>query len=309
MLKPRRLRPGDRLALVAPGSPFDRDEFDAGVAELRALGFEPVYDDTVFTRRGYVAGEPAVRAAAVSRAWRDPTIAGLIGVRGGYGSAQLLPLLDAAEARRARKPFVGYSDLTAMLTFLAGTCGLVAFHGPMVAGKLSHGPEGYDRDSFVRSLCRTEPLGELAPDGVEALKAGEAVGPLVGGTLTQLVASLGTPFAFSPPDGHVLFLEDVGERPYRIDRMLTQLLQSGILSRASAIVFGEMRNCDEPGGEPTARSVAADVLRDWPGPVLFGLPSGHTARQALTLPLGVPARAIGGRRPRLIIEEAAVSDE
>jgi muramoyltetrapeptide carboxypeptidase len=306
--RPRALGPGARVAVVAPASPFDPAELEAGVSELRALGFEPVYDESVRARRGYVAGEPAVRAGAIMQAWRDPEVAALIGVRGGYGSAQLLPLLDAGELRRLPpKAFVGYSDLTTLLTFLTLGCGTVSFHGPMLAGKLAKGPAGYDRESFRRCLCEPEPLGSLAPDGLETLRAGDASGPLVGGTLTQLLASLGTPFAFSPPDGHVLFVDEVGERPYRLDRMLTQLGQSGLLARASAVVFGELPGCDEPGGTPTARDVAADVLREFPGPVLFGFPSGHTTRPALTLPLGVRARVVGAPRPRLLIEEAAVS--
>src|SRR5205807_901294 len=128
MLKPRVLRPGDRLALIAPASPFSRDEFDRGVQEIRTLGFEPVFDESVFAKREYVAGPPEVRAAAIHAAWRDPSVAGLIAVRGGYGSAQVLPLLDREEARRACKPLVGYSDVTALLTFLTIGCGVVAFH-------------------------------------------------------------------------------------------------------------------------------------------------------------------------------------
>jgi muramoyltetrapeptide carboxypeptidase len=132
------------------------------------------------------------------------------------------------------------------------------------------------------------------------------VGPLFGGTLTQLVASLGTPFAFAPPAGHVLFLDEVGERPYRIDRMLTQLRQSGVLARAAAVVVGELPRCDEPSGEPTGRGVVADILEDFPGPVLVGFPSGHTAGPTMTLPLGVRCRVVADSRPRLMIEEAAV---
>src|SRR3954462_12881852 len=118
MLKPRALKPGDRLAVVAPASPFAREEFDRGIDEVRRIGFVPVYDDSVFARQRYVAGPPQVRAAAIQAAWADPTIAGLIAVRGGYGSAQVLPLLDRDQARRARKAFIGYSDLTSVLTFL-----------------------------------------------------------------------------------------------------------------------------------------------------------------------------------------------
>ncbi len=306
LLKPRALRPGDRIAVVAPASPFVREEFDAGVAELQRLGFEPVFDDTVFDRRGYVAGDPEVRARAIRAAWADDGVAALIGARGGYGSVQLLPLLDPADARRARKPFVGYSDLTSLLVFLTGCCGVAAFHGPGVAGRLGGGAGGYDRDSFVRALTVLKPLGEMSAPGLEALHEGEGRGLLLGGTLTQLVASLGTPYAFDPPAEHVLFLDEVNERPYRIDRMLTQLRLAGVLARASAIVFGELPGCDEPGGEPGARAVIADLLRDFPGPVLAGFPSGHTRGPAVTLPLGVRARVVGGPRPIVAIEEAAV---
>ena len=304
--KPRALAAGDRVAVVAPASPFTREEFDSGLHELRRLGFVPVYDESVFARQGYVAGSAGVRAAAIHAAWRDPSIAALIGVRGGYGSAQLLPLLDREEARRASKPFVGYSDLTSMLTFLTLRCDRVAFHGPMLAGRLGRGAAGYDEDSFVRTLCRREAPGELAPPGLESIREGEASGMLLGGTMTQLLASLGTPYAFDPPAGCVLFLDEVGERPYRLDRMVTQLAQAGVLARASAVVIGELPKCDEPSGDPTARAVMADLFADFPGPALIGFPSGHTVGPAMTLPFGVRARVVGGNRPRLVIEEAAV---
>jgi muramoyltetrapeptide carboxypeptidase len=306
MRKPRALAPGDRLAVVAPASPFLREEFDRGIAEIERLGFEPVYDDSVFARQRYVAGPVAVRAAAIHAAWHDPSIAGIIGVRGGYGSAQLLPLLDRNEARRSCKPFIGYSDLTAILTFLTCGCDLVAFHGPMLAGRLGKGADGYDADSFRNALCRREPMGELSATGVEPIRTGEVAGPLFGGTLTQLLASLGTPFAFAPPAGYVLFLDEVGERPYRLDRMVTQLTQAGLLARARAVVIGELPRCDEPAGEPTARTVMADLFADFPGPVIIGFPSGHTSTPAITLPFGVSVRVIAGADCRLVVEEAAV---
>src|SRR5262249_17862867 len=179
--------------------------------------------------------------------------------------------------------------------------------GPMLAGRLGRGAAGYDAATFLSALTVREPMGELAPARLETIRAGEARGPLFGGTVTQLLSSLGTPFAFMPPQGGGLFLEEVGERPYRLDRMITQLAQSGILARASAVVVGELPNCDEPGGEPSGRSVVADLLADFPGPVLVGFPSGHTTGPAMTLPLGVSCRVIGGAAPRLVIEESAVS--
>ena len=307
MLKPRALKPGSRLAVVAPASSFPRQDFDDGIAELERLGFIPVYDDSVFARLSYVAGPAAVRAAAIHKALIDPTIAGIIAVRGGFGSAQLLPLLDRSEVRRARKPFIGYSDITSLLAFVSIGCELASFHGPTVAGRLGKGTGAYDRESFVNALCRPAALGELTTAAVETVRNGEATGPLFGGTLAQLVASLGTPFAFSPPQGHVLFLDEVNERPYRLDRMVTQLRQAGILARAGAVVVGELPGCDEPApGQLTARAVVADLFGDFPGPVLIGFPSGHTAGPAMTLPLGVSCRVVADRRPRLVIEEAAV---
>jgi muramoyltetrapeptide carboxypeptidase len=306
MRKPRALRSGDRIAVVAPASTFNREEFDRGIEELRRLGFVPVYDDSVFARQRYLAGAADVRAAAIRGAWEDPDIAALIGVRGGYGSAQVLPLLDRELARRASKPFIGYSDLTAVLTFLTINCGTVAFHGPMLDRRLSRGSQGYDADSFMRVLCRAQPAGEFSAPQLEAVRCGDASGVLLGGTVTQLIASLATPFAFDPPSGYVLFFDEVGERPYRLDRQVTQLRQSGILARAAAVVIGELPNCDEPNGEVTGRAVMADLLGDFPGPVLIGFPSGHTIGPAMTLPFGVTCRVVATRPPRLVIEESAV---
>ena len=307
MHKPRALRPGDRIAVVAPASPFKREEFDAGLAEIRALGFEPVYEESVFARHGYVAGRADVRAAAFRRAWDDPAVAALVAARGGYGSVQMLPLLDREAVARQPKAFIGYSDNTSILSWLTLQCGMVSFHGPMLEGRLARGADGYDRDTFARCLCTAEAPGEIAHPQIETIAPGEASGVLLGGTLTQLTASLGTPFAFDPPAGFVLFVDEVGERPFRIDRMLMQLRLAGILARASAVVFGELPRCDEPDGPPTAQAMIAEVMDGFRGPVLFGLPSGHTSGATLTLPFGVRARAIGDVRPRLVIEEAAVS--
>jgi muramoyltetrapeptide carboxypeptidase len=304
MLKPRALRPGDRIAVVSPASPFARQEFDRGVEELRRVGYEPVWDESVFARDAMMSGSPATRAAAFLKAWFDPSVAALIAVRGGYGSVHLLPLLAADDLRESPKAFIAYSDNTSLLSWLTTGCGIVAFHGPMLDQRLAQGEAGYDRESLVKSLTTT--VGELSPDGLASLAAGEGAGTLLGGALTQLLASLGTPYAFSPPEDCVLFLEDVNERPYKLDRMLTQLRLSGLLERARAVVFGEMRGCDEPGGTPSARDVIVNALAGFPGPVLFGFPSGHTTGPCWTLPLGVRARVIASGRPRVVIEEAAV---
>jgi muramoyltetrapeptide carboxypeptidase len=293
---------------VAPASAFNRDEFDAGVADLRSLGFDVVYDERIFDRRGYLAGPAEARADVFRRAWTDSAIAGLVAVRGGYGSVHILPLLDAKIFAGTPKPFIGYSDNTSILSWLTLAHGIVSFHGPMLEGRFARGMAGYDPDTFRRCLCRSEPVGLVTHAQVDVLHPGEAAGMLIGGTITQLTSSLGTPFAFDPPLGCVLFLEDVGERPYRIDRLLTQLRLSGILARASGLVFGEMTACDEPGGTPAVRDVIAEMTAEFPGPVLYGLPSGHTTGPTMTLPFGVRARVVTSGQPGIVIEEAAVVD-
>ncbi len=309
LLKFRPVRPGSRIALVAPASSFDRAEFEAGVAELTRLGFQPVWDETVFAREVLSAGRPRVRAEAMQRAFDELEADAVIAVRGGYGSVEILPLLDVARLRRARVAFVGYSDVTSVHTFLAGNVEVASVHGAMVDGRLARGASAYDPQSFLQSLSE-EPLGELSPEGLEAILPGEVNGPLVGGTLTQLLASLSTPYEFRPPPRHVLFIDEVNERPYRLHRMLTQLRLSGRLASAAAVVFGQMPGCDEPGGRITARDVIVEIMEGFPGPVLLGFPSGHTTSPLISLPLGVAARVIAPVEPapaRLVLAEAAAA--
>ncbi len=307
MIKPPALKPGDHIAIVSPASSFDRGEFERGVAEIRRLGYEPVYDESVFDTSMFTSGSAEVRAAAFTRAWSDPTVAALIAVRGGYGSVQLLPMFDSWRPQDTPKLFIGYSDNTSLLTWLTCRCGITALHGPMIEGRLARGAEGYDETSLLRLMQGTGAGLELQPDGLSVIRMGQAEGLLFGGTLTQLAGSLGTPYAFDPPDGSILFIEDVNERPYRIDRMMTQLRLSGVLARARGLVFGEMRGCDEPAGAPTAREAIHALTADFAGPVVIGFPSGHTSGPSWTLPLGVRVRVETTPRPSIRVEESPVA--
>jgi muramoyltetrapeptide carboxypeptidase len=308
LLKCRPVRRGSRVALVAPASPFQTEELDAGVAELRRIGFEPVFEQRIFEREGFVAGPASSRAGELARAWRRLDLDAIIAVRGGDGSVQVLPMLDQAAIRASRTTFVGYSDVTSVHVVLGCHVGMTSVHGPTIEGRLAKGPSAYDLPSFLGSLS-TQPLGELAPAGLDVIRPGEARGPLFGGTLTQLLASIGTPYEFRPPAGHVLFLDEVAERPYRLHRMLMQYRLTGLLARAAAVVFGQLPHCDEPvAGGPTARDVIKDLLADFPGPVMLGFPSGHTTTPLVSLPLGVETTVIADARARLVIEEAAASE-
>ncbi len=265
-----------------------------------------MYDERVCERQAYVAGSAESRAAQLKDAWNDTSIDVVLGVRGGYGSVQMLPFLSPGDFTREAPPaFVGYSDLTTVHSWLGCQMGIASIHGPMLERRISAGPDRYDPASFLGSLSPT-PLGELAPEGVESVRPGEAEGPLFGGTISQLLGSLGTPWAFTPPSGCVLFLDEVGERPYRLDRMFVQLAQSGLLARASAIIVGQLPNCDEPGGAVTGRAVVAEALAAFPGPVLVGFPSGHTTTPLVTLPFGVHTRVVSAAVCRVIIEESCV---
>src|SRR5262245_8259644 len=167
--------------------------------EIERLGFVPVIDDSVFAREcGYLAGSPEVRAASFTKHWTDEAVSALVAVRGGYGSVHLLPLLDGARIAQRPKLFVGYSDNTSLLSWLTCQCRVTALHGPMIEGRFAGGA-GYDERSFTELVSGGHHL-ELAPEGLSVIRGGEATGPLFGGTITQLVASLGTPFAFDPPD-------------------------------------------------------------------------------------------------------------
>jgi muramoyltetrapeptide carboxypeptidase len=292
------------VALVAPASSFPREELDAGVAELNRLGFEAVYDESILEKERFVAGSVETRVRAIMRAWQDDSIAALIAMRGGYGSAQLLPFLDPDILVDARKALIGYSDVTALLGLYLRN-GLVAIHGPMIDRRISRGPSAYDEASFRKVMMTAAPAGEFAPSGIEALHHGAARGVLVGGTLTQLTSSLGTPWEFDPPHGAVIFLEDIGERPYRIHRLLTQAAQAGLFVTARALVFGEFPGCDEPGGDPAIKDVLRDFTTEFRGPVLFNFPSGHTSGPTWTLPFGVEVE-VTSRPAAIHILEAAV---
>jgi muramoyltetrapeptide carboxypeptidase len=307
MIRPRALGPGDKVAIIAPASPFSRAEFDAGVEELRRLGLDPVWDDRVFARESMVSGPPALRAQAFLDALRDRSTTALIAARGGYGSVEILPYLDPAEVAAARKVLCGFSDITSLLIFSVCHAGLVAFHGPMLERRFARRDEGYDRASFVKAAFEPVPMGRLQPRGLSVLRDGDAEGMLVGGTLTQIAAGLGTPYGIRLDRPSILFLEDIAERPYKLRRMLTQLRLAGVFDRVTGIVLGTMLDCDE--GDVTACDVAGRFFEDltgFAGPVLAGFPSGHGTAPFWTLPFGVQASISTRGGAALSIEEAAV---
>jgi muramoyltetrapeptide carboxypeptidase len=265
--KPAALRPGDPVAVVAPASPFDRESFDAGLRVL-AGRYRPVFDDGLFARSRYLAGDDGRRLAELNAALADDGIRGVFAARGGYGAIRLLPKLHVAGL--TPKPVVGFSDLTAVHLPLQAA-GWVSVHGPVVT-QLGRQPDEVVRRLFGL-LESAEPPAPLL--GVP-LVPGVAEGPLIGGNLSVVTRLLGTPYLPSL-DGAVLLLEDVTERPYRLDRMWTHLALAGVFDRVRGIALGEFTDCEEPGADYASRDVLADLARETGLPCLGGLAIGHGA--------------------------------
>lgn len=285
MLKPPALRPGATIGVIAPAGPVDEDALRRGAAWLEAAGHRVKIGAAVLRRRAYLAGGDDERAADFEAMIADPEVDAIFCARGGYGSGRLLPRLDAALLRRHPKAFVGHSDITFLLNDVVQRAGVVSFHGPMLSW-FAERPEG---SGALLSLLAGEEPPRLDAD--EVWIDGEAEGRIAGGCLSLVAAMVGTPYAIETR-GRVLFLEDVNEKPYRVDRMLTQLRQAGALDGVAALVFGEMFNCFE-GEDLCLRDVVLDVCGDLDVPMIAGIPSGH-GRGLVTLPFGVRARVRGG---------------
>jgi muramoyltetrapeptide carboxypeptidase len=315
ILKPDRLCFGDTVGIVAPASPPpDPAAVDRAVAGLEKMGFKPRLAKNIRARLGFLAGGDRERAADLMALFADKKVRAILCLRGGYGAARLLARLDYALIRRNPKIFAGYSDITSLHSALARKVRLITFHAPMLNSELlaPHCPE-FTRKSFLRTVMEAQPAGGISEGCTEKtatiLHGGVAEGRLTGGNLSVLCASVGTPFQ---PDftGRILFFEDVGERPYRLDRMLTHLLNAGILQKVAGVAVGVNRDCEEPKtpGRDEFRQTAADVLKERLAqlrvPVVTGLPFGHQPMNA-TLPVGARAR-LDGNRGELFITEAAV---
>jgi len=303
IIKPGALRRGDKIGLVAPASSFNHARFMVGCDRLRQMGYEPVYSRNIFERDIYFAGSQERRIHEFHDFWRREDIAALICVRGGYGSNYLLEKLDYGLIAAQPKILLGCSDITSVLTAIHDRTGMIGFHGPMVAKDIADGT--FDEASW-KSALEGESNWSVPTSGVEVLRTGKASGRLYGGCLSMLVASLGTPYEIQT-ENCILFIEDIGEKPFRIDRMLVQLRLASKLERVRGFVFGEMLDCLPPTGETyTLQQVIMRVLEPYNVPVIYGLKSGHVTSGNITLPIGADAElAAEGADASLRILEAA----
>jgi muramoyltetrapeptide carboxypeptidase len=301
MRKPLPLRKGDVIAICAPAGPVDASRLDRGIARLRKAGFVPEVADGVLASEGYLAGGDAHRARQFEWALTLPEGRAVMAARGGYGTARILPLVDWKRAVRHRKLIVGFSDLTAVLSYLSTRVGFPCLHGPMAAADLALRFDPEALDAFARlaagAVSAREPWGE----STEWVRRGAAEGVLAGGCLSVITGLLGTPYE---PDfrGAILFLEDVGEPAYRIDRMLTQWVQSGRLSKIAGILVGKMAPA-RGESEDGIRCLFHDVGKRLAVPVRYGFPAGHDGKN-VSLPFGVRVRI--DAKGRLFLLESPV---
>jgi muramoyltetrapeptide carboxypeptidase len=304
-IRPPALQPGDLIGIVAPASNIKSEMLDDGCRELERLGFRTLYRPDIVKSYRYFSGTDERRAAELLEMVRNPEVKAIFCARGGYGSGRLISYLEPELFQAQPKIIMGSSDITMLLAFL-NRHGMVGFHGPMVATSFRLGEGGYDR-SVLLQMLQGAPNIQFPVDHTSVLRAGAVEGRLAGGCLSLVVATLGTSYEIDTEET-ILVLEDLGEKPYQIDRMLTQLKQAGKLEKVRGIVFGEMLNCTNlPDQGYTLEEVILDVLQDTDFPILYGFSTGHTTRANIVVPFGIHAKLSLGSVSRFELLEPAVS--
>lgn len=278
------LKHGDLIGIAASSSPFERNFFDAGIETLKRLGFHIRHRDDLFAAERYLAGPDTRRAEELTALIEDPEVKAILFARGGYGCQRMIPWLSADRLRAHRKPVVGFSDVTALLTYLRQSCQFPTMYGPVVT-QLGRVPRAATCDALLEALTTAQSLGTVSCGSARTLKPGAAAGPVVGGCLSMIATSIGTPYELKM-DGAILFIEDTNEKVYALDRMLTQLRNAGMLMRTAGIIVGSMNLL--PSESHDVYVMLADVLRDFTGPVIVDFPAGHTDN-FVSLPLGIRA--------------------
>ncbi|MEO8218540.1 MAG: LD-carboxypeptidase [Acidobacteriota bacterium] len=312
LIKPRRLSPGDTVGMVLPASTsFDANMIRLASSQLEAIGFKVVVGKHAFDKVGYFAGTDRDRASDINAMFGDDRINGIFAFTGGWGSPRVLPYLDWSLIQRNPKVFIGYSDITGLLNPIHQRTGLVTFHGPVAASRI----DPYSLENLKKVIMTAEPIGVLANPGKKpdelinrdwsmyTINGGKATGPIVGGNLTLVSTLMGTPYEVDT-EGALVFLEDVHEELYRIDRMLTQMALGGKFDRIAGVVFGRCSECPVTGPSFSLEEILRDRFEKLGVPVLVGLAFGHIDKK-LTLPIGLPA-SLDADAMTVTVNESAV---
>lgn len=288
VIKPKALKPGDTIGIVAPASNIKKDLLEQGCRELEGLGFKTYVRPDITSSFRYFSGTRERRLSEFLEMLRSPEIRAIFCARGGYGSGQLLRDIDPDVIRENVKIVNGSSDITILLNWIE-RAGVVSFHGPMVATAIREGRSGYDRAVFLDMLQGKEAV-RFPTEGTSVLRSGLGEGRLVGGCLSLVVATLGTEHEIDTQDA-ILVLEDADTKPYQIDRMITHLKQADKFQAVRGVIFGEMPNCAQNANQGyTLQEVLVDLLHEFTFPILYGFPTGHTSRPNVIVPIGVRAR-------------------
>ncbi len=307
IIKPKALKKNDAVILIAPAGSCRKSLFLLGLDWVKAMGFRPLYREDLsetLDTASYLAGDDNRRVEELHYAFLSPEVKGILCLRGGYGSLRLLPKLDKNIIRDNPKVFIGYSDITVLLNYLTQYCSLVSFHGPMPSEKLID-PLGHtSTQALLKAITAKEPPEIISSDKALTVNKGRGRGRLCGGCLTLVCHSLGTPFEIDTHD-KILFLEDIREEPYRIDRMLTHLKLAGKLDYLKGLAFGEILNGKEREGESSYKEevirIIQEIIPSPSYPIVYGLPCGHGAVN-LPLPLGLPAELDGSTASLRVLE-------
>jgi len=316
MIKPKALREGDTIGLIAPSSPIadaragnTKQKIEKCVAALNAQGYNVVVDKSCYAKYGYLSGSDEVRAEGINRMFADPSIDAVFCIRGGYGTPRILDRIDYDNIKKNPKLFLGYSDITALHIAFNQLCGLLTVHGVMPGCEMIRAFPPFTKESYLRAVAATEPLGELKnPDGAEikCLVPGKAEGALIGGNLSLITAAIGTPYEIDTK-GKILFIEDIGEYTYRIDRMLTQLRLAGKFNDCAGIVLGDFTDCKVEYGSRyglTLLQIFEDIVAPAGKPTIYNFKAGHCV-PTLSFPFGVKA-VLDADKGSLTITEAAL---
>jgi len=307
IVKPRRLKRSDTIGIVAPAWSFDPDNFKQGLNRLRKLGFKVKYDRSIFSKYWSMAGHDKERAQQINRMFADKEVKAILCAKAGYGSIRTIPYLDRAVIRKNPKIFVGYSDITFLLSYLYESARMVVFHGPCVSDEINESMNPITLDYLLQAITQVRPLGELRFTTLKALRPGKATGILVGGNMSLLVSAMGTPYEIDT-DNKIVFLEDIGEDLEVIDNYLMHLKLSGKFKKIKGLIFGRMIDCvDHSGKRYTLKNILSDILQNLNVPIVYGFPSGHrlTGEVNITLPIGASV-TLDADVPRVIINEAGV---
>ncbi len=305
MIKPKALKLGDTIGIIAPASPTTDERVIKAQERLIQMGFKVKMGKSPYERYGYLSGTDVVRAEDINTMFKDKEVDGIICIRGGYGTPRILQLLDYQAIKDNPKIFVGYSDITALHIAFTQIAGLVTYHGPMVASDMIGDFSDFSKDNLFRAIMNTEPMGKISnPEGEEitTINGGIAEGTIIGGNLSLIADTIGTPYEIDVK-GKILFIEEVGEEPYNIDRMLNQLRLSGKLQEANGIILGDFNDCESKKHDEnlTLEQVINDQIKPIGKPTIYNLQAGH-CNPMVTLPLGVKARLDADKKELIILE-------